>query len=167
MKTDLLDFLKTGRLGQLQSGLPMNEVEKLLGPPWDLSKGMTNVIWIYGSLEIFEYRGFVEGIYLYYRRSPKRAVFKLPNAIELTGPRLSGRTTLGQFRAMLNHEGISFIEKDFRPVDASFRITIGQSPNAVEAWFTGASNRLYLVSHLRNIPKEMTDEEASSSILEG
>lgn len=149
MEADLLVFLRTARLGQLRWGLRMEDVTRLLGPPPEYGTGPTNRFWIYGSLEIAEYQGAIEGISLYYRRTGKRPGLTLPDGMELAGAGISHRTTLPLFRTMIVREGISFEEKSFRPVEDSVRITMGQAPSAVEAWFVGSANRLSLISFFR------------------
>lgn len=99
MRVDMLEFLKTGRFGAYVHGMRIEEIERLLGPLWDLGKGLKGIAWIHGSLAIWSYKGFVEGVFIQYKQEFSRRPFMIPDCIELVGPEFSGQTALKQFRS--------------------------------------------------------------------
>lgn len=152
MKVDVLEFLKTGRFGPLVHGMPMEDVEKLLGPPQEVCEWYSTE-WRHESLSVWSYKGLLEGVTLHYKGESKQRPFKLPDCIELVGPQFSRRTTLKQFRRSLTQNEIAYAEHDFRPVDDSLRVTMNRAPQAVEAWFTGKADLLYLISYFCEAPR--------------
>ena len=104
----LLEFLKTGRLGALATGMSEADVRALLGEPEDISVQKVPRIWKYGSLEL----SFVPSpdgsgpilvsIIVYFRDSTEHP----PAALAPTGWTPSSDTTFEEFRACLVNEGI-------------------------------------------------------------
>ena len=146
----MLEFLKSGRLGELEWGLPMERVKQLLGPPNAYETGLTAKIWVYGSLELMCYRDQLEGISLHYRRLGRRIKLRLPAALQLDEQGVSASITHDAFLALLHREGIPFVETSFG-VDDLIRVSSGRAPSAVESWFGSHNGQLRLVSFLREI----------------
>lgn len=58
----LVEFLKTGYLGDLRGGLSEDQVHDILGPPESTARSRSKIIWKYGSLQLVFYRSEPEGV---------------------------------------------------------------------------------------------------------
>jgi hypothetical protein len=108
MMATIDEFLKSGQLGGLASGLSMEEVRGVLGDPEDVSVKANPAIWKYGALQLSFSRGpqepepSVSGIFLYFNNT-KNAI---PSSLCLTGWLPTIETSVGEFRDHLADAGL-------------------------------------------------------------
>jgi hypothetical protein len=102
------DFLKTGQIGQLATGLSRDAVRDLLGNPSDTSVGRRPEIWKYGPIELAFYVGpegsepFLTSITYHFGRPSS----PIPDPLNCAGWLPTGETSLEDFRTHLAEVGI-------------------------------------------------------------
>jgi hypothetical protein len=102
------DFLKTGKIGPLEIGLPRNAIRDRLGHPADTSVGRRPEIWRYGPIELAFYAGpegsepFLTSITYHFDRPSS----PIPDALNSAGWLPTMETSIDAFRAHMNEAGI-------------------------------------------------------------
>ncbi len=105
------EFLKTGQIGPLATGLTRDAVRDLLGDPGDTSVGKSPEIWKYGPIELTYYRTpgglepFLTSITCYFNRSSSN----LPPTLKFSGWMPTDETSIEDFRGHLKEAEIPVI----------------------------------------------------------
>jgi len=102
------EFLATGRLGEIATGVSAESVRGILGEPDDVSVKKHPEIWKYGALQLVCIRDvqdlepYLESISLYFHNPTDR----IPPALALTGWLPTHQTDIREFRDHLSDMGL-------------------------------------------------------------
>ena len=140
MKVSMLRIIQTGRFGDVSIGMTTSEVVECLGPPDAESADPKNLIWKYGSLQLFFHQGRINLIAIY-------CLHKLafPKTIEWQGWIPKPGTTLETFQCYLTQMAINFRTQPNKWDETSIIIVIG---NNIKVFFQQNENgatRLYAI----------------------
>ena len=144
MRVSLLDFMRTGRFGDLQRGDTPAKVMACLGPPLSpeqlVEANDGKMFWGYSdSVLLYFFEGILVNVFLCWRDSPG---LQLPESVEQHGPTFTPETTVEDIRAMLDREGIPYGRKVCPPPMGILELTTGVRPNRAVVVFDMDTERL-------------------------
>src|SRR4051794_22731376 len=153
----LLEFLKTGQLGDLRGGLTEEQVRQILGDPDSIANSKTKWIWKYESLQLIFYWSLPEGV----RRLitiglyPRDGRLELPPPLTLEGWSPDSGTTAEDFRRFLENAAPELL-------DTGSRVTIGQIELTSSVRVSFDDCRLYCISY--TVSREPDTEQVNISV---
>jgi hypothetical protein len=112
LNTNLVDFLKSGQLGNIELGLPKAEIYKLLGKPDEWTQDYVDTTqeqsswWRYGMAGLnFDDENCIKGLGLYWLIHPD---IELPSLFHFSGWLPGKNTTIDEFVSFLGINNIIY-----------------------------------------------------------
>jgi len=153
----LVEFLKTGQLGDLRGGLTEEQVRQILGPPDSIANSRSKWIWKYGSLQLIFYWSLPEGV----RRLitiglyPRDGRLELPAPLALEGWSPDSGTTAENFCRFLEKAAPELLDSGSRP-------TVGQIELRSSARVSFDDGRLHSINY--TVFREPDTEQVTISV---
>jgi len=153
----LMEFLKTGQLGELRGGLTEEQVRQILGPPDSIANSRSKWIWKYGSLQLSFYRSLPEGV----RRLitiglyPRDGLLELPTPLTLEGWTPDSGTTAEDFDRFLENAAPELL-------GTGSRVTVGQVELRSSARVYFDDGRLHSINY--TVFREPETEQVTISV---
>ena len=141
MRASLVEFMRTGQLGELKRGLRPPDVVECLGPPVDhteMEHGGDH--WHYtDSAVVYFFDGVLETVFLYWCYHPG---LQIPASMELCGPTFTPDSTIEDVCAVLDQEKVPYELEAHPYTPRILDLRTGTRPNRVGVIFDSTTRKL-------------------------